>query len=139
MPENSNCQLAKSPFELLDKMTKFAFMIKIPEIIYVCFSAATGILQPSTDAYLATNYIDHLMAKYAENLGQSEDMVSIRGGIMSAMHAAILVLRHNPPNDDTILDNVFQFVCNNFDYYREVNGDGLYLISALGIVYGRRF
>lgn len=30
LPENANCQLAKQPFELLDKMTKYALVVKIP-------------------------------------------------------------------------------------------------------------
>jgi hypothetical protein len=57
MPENKDCALAREPFPLLDKLTIFGFATKIPDIIFGCFMAITGILQSCEDAFLATNYI----------------------------------------------------------------------------------
>lgn len=139
LDDNKHCALKKEPFQLLDRMTKFAFVTKVNDIILSSFMAAVGILQACTDINLASNYIDHMMDKYREYMGPGEIMASIRAGILTAMHSAILVLRGKVPDDDVMLDKVFAFVCTHFDSHNEVDSDGLYLLSAISMVYAGRF
>lgn len=137
---NESCQLARDPFPLLNKLTTCAFSSKVSDIIFGSFMAATGILQSSTDRFLATNYIEHLINKYREFEGADDVSRSMRGGLLAALHSSVLVLREKCDNDtDLTMDKVFAFICYHFDLHREVDADGLYVISALAVSYEKRF
>lgn len=101
--------------------------------------AAVGILQACTNVDLAINYIDHMMIKYQESLGPGDTRVNLRVGILSALHSAILVVRGAVPDDDVLLDKLTAFTFNHFEIHHEVDSDGLYVLSAIPIVYQGRF
>jgi hypothetical protein len=139
-PDNRSCRLMQDPFPLLNKLTTLGFASRVNDIIYGSFMAVTGILQTCSDPFLAINYIEHLVLKYQEFMGSDDISKTVRSSLLTALHSSVLVLRDkNQPADDAVMDKVFAFVCYHFDTFREVDGDGLYVISGLATTFEKKF
>ncbi|EAR88045.3 importin-beta amine-terminal domain protein (macronuclear) [Tetrahymena thermophila SB210] len=108
-------------------------------VIDVSFMSALNIIHYSRAVNIGYKYLNFFLTLFKDSyaIQPIERRNAIQSGILSALHACLLTL--DDKFDPNMSDTVFQLVVDHFMNIKNVDSDGMYIVSALATCIGTNF
>jgi|JI6StandDraft_1071083.scaffolds.fasta_scaffold00588_24 hypothetical protein len=133
-----SCALSRNVYPLLNTITGFAFNSQKIDDTNNYFKVIMNLLTCCKMPDVACRYIEFLIGKFQAITLRNEVSTNLRSNILSSMFTCLLVLQHCVLNEQ-LLNSLLALVIGYFQSMKEVNPEGLYVMSGLSIVFKRAF